>query len=307
MGGISKFQGSKGANQYEQYGIIRFELPFDGWCLGCGRHMSKGLRFNAKKDKAGKYFSTQIWAFSMKCYSCEQRFKILTDPENNTYNFAEGLRKHEQDYEPDFNDSIINPVTDEDRLLIANDPMFRLQHEEEDLKKFHSEKERFEVLSDIKESLYKKDYDMNSALRKAHRAQKKQDKEQLDAGRKIGLSIPLLPASETDYATSSSVIFKHGVTHRCKIAEKEKLTEIQSRPLFPSSGAGIQKRKSVESAMRKQSKLKLDHQSFKLSAVEPTRATLHTELRIKRKADSNAYPETTTDHPINAFSMLSEY
>jgi hypothetical protein len=59
--------------------------------------------------------------------------------------------------------------------------------------------------------------------------------------------------------------------------------------------------------MRKQSKLKLDHQSFKLSAVEPTRATLHTELRIKRKADSNAYPETTTDHPINAFSMLSEY
>lgn len=41
MGGISKFQGSKGANQYEQYGKIRFELPVHGWCLGCGRHIAR--------------------------------------------------------------------------------------------------------------------------------------------------------------------------------------------------------------------------------------------------------------------------
>lgn len=41
MGGISKFQGSKGANQYEQYGKIRFELPVHGWCLGCGRHIGR--------------------------------------------------------------------------------------------------------------------------------------------------------------------------------------------------------------------------------------------------------------------------
>jgi len=170
MGSISKFQGSKGANQYEQYGIIRFELPFDAWCLGCSRHMSKGLRFNAKKDKAGKYFTTQIWSFSMKCYSCDQRFKILTDPENSTYNFAEGLRKHEQDFEPDVNDSIINPVTDEMRRQISSDPMFRLQHENEDILKIQTEKQRFESLADIKESLYKKDYDMNSALRKGNRA-----------------------------------------------------------------------------------------------------------------------------------------
>ena len=124
FGGISKFavifnvpsfiskipfiiQGSKGANQYQKYGIIRFELPFDGWCLGCNRHMSKGLRFNAKKDKAGKYFTTQIFSFAMKCYSCEQQFLILTDPENNTYNFKEGLRRHVQDFVPDADDSMV--------------------------------------------------------------------------------------------------------------------------------------------------------------------------------------------------------
>jgi len=60
-GGISKFAGSKGKNQYEQFGIIRFELPFDGWCVKCEQHLGKGLRFNAKKEKEGKYFTTQIY------------------------------------------------------------------------------------------------------------------------------------------------------------------------------------------------------------------------------------------------------
>lgn len=40
-GGISKFQGSNGHNQYEKYGKIRFELPVHGWCLGCGRHIGR--------------------------------------------------------------------------------------------------------------------------------------------------------------------------------------------------------------------------------------------------------------------------
>lgn len=41
FGGLSKFVGSKGSNQYQKYGILRFELPFDGWCLKCNNHMSK--------------------------------------------------------------------------------------------------------------------------------------------------------------------------------------------------------------------------------------------------------------------------
>jgi len=52
-GGLSKFNTNgqyKGSNQYQQSGIIRFELPFDAWCLQCEAHLSKGLRFNAKKD-----------------------------------------------------------------------------------------------------------------------------------------------------------------------------------------------------------------------------------------------------------------
>lgn len=71
---LSKLAGSKGKNQYEKYGVIRFEMPMHAWCQGCGRHVGKGVRFNAKKDSVGKYYSTTVWEFSMKCPSCEQRW-----------------------------------------------------------------------------------------------------------------------------------------------------------------------------------------------------------------------------------------
>ena len=58
---------TKGRNQYEQKGLIRFELPFDGWCTKCGRHVAKGVRFNASKKADGKYHSTTIWKFGMGC------------------------------------------------------------------------------------------------------------------------------------------------------------------------------------------------------------------------------------------------
>jgi hypothetical protein len=75
--GRDKYQGSKGSNQcvsaprglaracvcaiaqsalccravcrWEQYGVIRFEMPYNIWCGGCGKHIRKGTRFNAKK------------------------------------------------------------------------------------------------------------------------------------------------------------------------------------------------------------------------------------------------------------------
>lgn len=75
-----KFQKSTGHNQYTKHGIIRFELPYDGWCEGCGRHIGKGTRYNAKKEQDGKYFSTKIWKFTMTCATCPQEFVIATDP-----------------------------------------------------------------------------------------------------------------------------------------------------------------------------------------------------------------------------------
>jgi len=131
QGSVSKAAGSKGANQYEQYGIIRFELPYNCWCEGCGRPIGKGTRFNAKKDRAGNYYSTTIWAFSMKCATCKHPFLIKTDPKNRDYEFAEGIRRKEQRYEA--KDAEVQALESEKTLASLNtDPMYRLEHGKED-------------------------------------------------------------------------------------------------------------------------------------------------------------------------------
>jgi coiled-coil domain-containing protein 130 len=233
MGGISKFQGSKGKNQYEQYGIIRFELPFDGWCLGCGIHMTKGLRFNAKKEKEGKYFTTQIWAFHMKCFSCEQKFKILTDPKNCTYDMAEGIRKHEQDFTPDADDSLIVATSDEARQLIATDPMYRLQHGEEDRQRVLTAKERMDALIEVQEAHHKDYYDANSILRDKNRKRKKRDIELQKEGTARGLSMPLLETSQQDADAAKEVVFTaRRIANSFAVTETHRLSNIQAQSIF---------------------------------------------------------------------------
>lgn len=238
-GGISKFQGSTGSNQYEKYGIIRFELPFDAWCLKCGIHMSKGLRFNAKKDKGGKYFTTQIWKFSMKCHSCEEPFVIKTDPENDTYNFAEGLRKHEQDYEPDVYESHIKVSTDEEKRLLASDPMYRLQHDKEDKVRSQAARERLEGLMDLQEVQTRNDYDANAALRRTNREKRKWASALLEEGHARGLSIPLVECNDTDAKSAKLIMSRvHNSTNKgFATSERKQMIAIQSQSIFASSAA----------------------------------------------------------------------
>lgn len=39
-----------------------------------------GVRYNAQKKKVGKYLSTPIWSFGMKCHLCSGWIEIHTDP-----------------------------------------------------------------------------------------------------------------------------------------------------------------------------------------------------------------------------------
>ncbi|VDN55560.1 unnamed protein product [Dracunculus medinensis] len=61
--------------------IIRFEMPFNIWCLGCNNHIGMGVRYNAEKKKIGMYHTTPVYEFRMRCHLCENYFTIHTDPE----------------------------------------------------------------------------------------------------------------------------------------------------------------------------------------------------------------------------------
>ena len=63
---------------------FRFELPYNIWCGGCGSHVGMGVRYNAEKTTVGKYYSTPIFKFRMKCHLCDNHFEIQTDPKVNT-------------------------------------------------------------------------------------------------------------------------------------------------------------------------------------------------------------------------------
>ena len=39
-----------------------------------------GVRYNAEKTQVGKYYSTPIFQFRMKCHLCDNHFEIRTDP-----------------------------------------------------------------------------------------------------------------------------------------------------------------------------------------------------------------------------------
>lgn len=73
---ISQFNGSKGHNQYLQRSVVRFELPFDGFCTKCSAIVGKGTRFNAHKAHIDDYFSSKIYEFTTKCRSCADWYVI---------------------------------------------------------------------------------------------------------------------------------------------------------------------------------------------------------------------------------------
>lgn len=72
---------------------VRFELPFTIVCLSCEQSLAQATRYNARKTRAGNYYSTPIWHFAARCRHCQAVFVIATDPQNSAYRVVEGARK----------------------------------------------------------------------------------------------------------------------------------------------------------------------------------------------------------------------
>jgi coiled-coil domain-containing protein 130 len=104
--------------------IIRFEMPYNVWCEGCGAHIGMGVRFNAEKKKAGNYYSTTIYSFRMKCHLCSNWMEIHTDPKNAQYVCVSGVRKKEE-----YTDACgIILQSDEEILKRKENAFYRLEH-----------------------------------------------------------------------------------------------------------------------------------------------------------------------------------
>lgn len=344
MGGLSKFNTNgqyKGANQYLQNGVVRFELPFDGWCVKCESHKSKGLRFNARKDRAGKYHSTQIWSFSMKCDRCDQIFVIKTDPANDTYDFAEGIRKHEQDFEPELDDSIIRATTDEERHLLSTNPMYRLQHEKEDKTRAATAKEQLESLINLRDAHASQDYDMNCLMRKGNRDKKKRDQLLIQEGEARGLNIAMVEEDESDRKRAKQAHFRssssaqHGQHGGFAMSERKKNVQLQNQSIFAApaltssrrnttarmtnnmdtsrnmaatvaSSSEVRKQEKVRSAMLKQAEVRINTANLRLHS-EPKHVFVAVAKITGVAATAAEMSERSGGNSSKALAMLSAY
>uniref|UniRef100_A0A915AK47 Coiled-coil domain-containing protein 130 n=1 Tax=Parascaris univalens TaxID=6257 RepID=A0A915AK47_PARUN len=216
--------------------IIRFEMPFNIWCLGCNNHIGMGVRYNAEKKKIGMYYTTPLYEFRMKCHLCDNYFVIRTDPEHFDYELVEGCRRQEKRYDP----STIAQLGAVDRGFnrqLEGDKMFKIEHLENDKTKSVQTGDQIEKLEWIQDRM-RDDFAANQALRQIFRHEKKELMDQRlideDLQKRTSLNIKLLPESDEDRKLAA-MISRHRNVKSYEEQQNEVRSSIRNRPLFVAS------------------------------------------------------------------------
>ncbi|XP_042408247.1 coiled-coil domain-containing protein 130-like [Zingiber officinale] len=251
-GSLNKFQGQhplrERARKLDQgILIIRFEMPFNIWCGGCNHMIAKGVRFNAEKKQVGNYYSTKIWSFTMKSACCRHEIVIQTDPKNTEYVIISGAQRKTEDYDIEDAETFALPA-DEERGKLS-DPFYRLEHQEEDMRKKKEAEPLLVRLQRVSDSRHAEDYSLNRALRARLRTQKRKVVEEEETSRKMGLGIRLLPPSKEDAASAAAVRFAPKFDKN----SKDKRAAIKASSIFSESSTSTlgNKRAELEAKRRK--------------------------------------------------------
>lgn len=231
-GGLNKFLGTHALRERARklhmgILIIRFEMPYNIWCDGCGNHIGMGVRYNAEKKKIGMYFSTPLYQFRMKCHLCDNHFEIKTDPANLDYVIVSGARRQENRWDPKQNEQVV-PETKEVSHRLYDDAMYKLEHGMEDKKVAKSRDSALEGAIALNESIWKDDYSSNCAVRalfrKKEKELKKKQTEDCALLKRTGLDINLVNEHKDDIKLAKLLTHKKGA--RKKGTELKRLVSI---------------------------------------------------------------------------------
>jgi len=284
-GGLNKFQNSHPLGvRAKKLGqgilVIRFEVPFPIWCGGCGRHIDKGVRYNAEKKQIGSYFSTKIWEFRMRCHLCPNYIVVHTDPKNADYIIFSGARKKVTEYSAKDAETI-ELLDEKEKEKIASDPMYRLEHGEESKEKVKKEQPRLVAIYNINER-YKDDYGLSQKLRKKLRTAKKETVEIENENRRRGFKtgFQILPISEQDKAAASELLYAPVISADANTQQQR--LRIKTESILPSQSNLSQSAEKLEQKIEIMSKKIYRNipQSLRLVANEKT-----TETRVVLQKD----------------------
>lgn len=227
----------------------RFEMPFNIWCLSCDRHIARGVRFNAEKRTVGKYLSTPIYGFRMKCPSCSGWMEIHTDPANSEYQVKSGARRKAEEWNAE-SIGIEQPgLTDAERQQMASNPFMRLEHQSKDRKQLVLAVPRLQERVGRSLALWRDDFASSSLARQKFRQERAQigERRSREASLKERLclgDLQLAPELAEDVAASKKVtftkpiesvsqdIFNRSVRHSSRLAAKLQTLQPRSASLL---------------------------------------------------------------------------
>lgn len=253
VGGLNKFLGTHALRErarklHEGILIIRFEMPYNIWCDGCGNHIGMGVRYNAEKKKVGMYYSTPLYQFRMKCHLCNNHFEIKTDPANLDYIIVSGARRQENRWDATENEQVV-PETKEVSRRLYDDPMFKLEHGIKDKNVSKSREKALNSVIALNESIWKDDYSSNSALRAKFRAEKKeiQNKKSLDKSllNKLGININLVAEHEDDVKLAQLLMQNKRVERNKKGLQLKRLVSIAKSKQKPQEQKNVNERNKI--------------------------------------------------------------
>ncbi|URE21920.1 coiled-coil domain-containing protein [Musa troglodytarum] len=208
----------------------------------------------------------EIWSFTMKSACCKHEIVIQTDPKNCEYVIISGAQRKTEDYDIEDAETFALPADEvmcfffSASFYLASttvsvkrgklaDPFYRLEHQEEDLRKKKEVEPLLVRLQRVSDSRHADDYSLNRALRARLRNQKRRVEEEERVSRRMGLGIRLLPPSEEDAAVTATVRFASKFDRN----RKNKRAAIMASSIFPDSSvsASGSKRSELESKRRK--------------------------------------------------------
>ncbi|MBN3278399.1 CC130 protein, partial [Polyodon spathula] len=214
--------------------IIRFEMPYNIWCDGCKNHIGMGVRYNAEKKKVGNYYTTPIYRFRMKCHLCVNYIEMQTDPASCDYVIVSGARRKEERWDMKDNEQILTTEHSEKEKL-ETDPMFKLEHGSQDRGKLQRALPSLSHIQE-KQEAWRDDFQLNSALRRRFRDEKKLIKEESERDgallSKACLAIPLVKETEDDKRLASLLTLHSADSYEDR--QRLKRREISARSWFPS-------------------------------------------------------------------------
>ncbi|KAH0614876.1 uncharacterized protein H6S33_000512 [Morchella sextelata] len=283
---------------------VRFEMPFNIFCLHCDGHIAQGVRFNAEKKKIGKYYSTPIFSFRMKHSVCSGWIEIQTDPKNTAYVAVEGAKKQAAEADPGVG---VIRVKDPEEISRLEDPFAKAEKKVVDKTEAKQGAERIAELQGLSDRQWQDPYEYSRKMRKIFRAERKELQEKSAATEAIreraGLAIELLDEIPEDAQKAKLIEFGPDYS--------QKIDQAHSKPLFPvpepvkrilgQSSTGKTKaqtaadttRERLQTQLRQNTRARVD--PFLHSVLDKTRPSLNLKLLKRKQADNNSMVEDETE------------